>query len=184
MKTILFATGNEGKLREAQEILGAGYTVHAVKVDVAEVQQLEGKAVVAHKAREAFSLVRQPVLVEDTALYIEAWRGLPGAFVRWFLETVGCEGICRMLGGEKNRRVWAESALALYDGKTIKVVAGRVEGSIPSRPKGEYRFGWDPIFIPKGYKKTFAEMGPEEKNKISMRRKALTKLKRSLSRYF
>ena len=79
--------------------------------------------------------------------------------------------------GEKNRRANAESAIAFNDGKKIKIVSAKLEGTVPEKPKGQYKFGWDPIFIPKGYKKTFGQMGPEEKNKISMRKLALEKLR-------
>ena len=177
MVKITFITNTAGKAREAQEILGKNFMVTHKKVDLDEIQTIDGKKVIEKKAREAFSILKGPVLVEDTSLYFNAWKGLPGALVRWFLDAVGCEGICKMMKNEKNRTAYAESAMAFYDGKNMKTVTGRVDGRVPIIPRGDKGFGWDPIFIPNGYKKTFAEMGMEEKSKISMRKKALEKLR-------
>lgn len=177
MVKITFITNTEGKAIEAQEILGKDFMVTHKKVDLDEIQTIDGKEVIEKKAKEAFSILKGPVLVEDTSLYFNAWKGLPGALVRWFLDAVECEGICKMMKNEKDRNAYTESAIAFYDGKNMKIVTGKVEGSVPVAPKGDKGFGWDPIFIPNGYKKTFAEMGMEEKSKISMRKKALEKLR-------
>lgn len=123
------------------------------------------------------------MIVEDTSLYFDAWKGLPGALVRWFLKTVKCEGLCKMMAGEKNRKAVAESAIAFCNGKATKIVLGKIEGSVPQKPKGKLGFGWDPIFIPQGFKKTFAEMTMEDKNQISMRKLALEKLRSHLQRH-
>lgn len=182
MKRIVFVTSQEGKAKEAQSILGKGFLVEQANIDLDEIQAIEGKDIVKYKVREAFKIFKKPVIVEDTSLYFEAWQGLPGALVRWFLKTVGCDGICKMMNGEKNRKATAESAMAFCDGKAAKIVFGRVEGSIPQRPKGKFGFGWDSIFIPQGLKKTFSEMTMEEKNQISMRKVALKKLRKYLSK--
>mgnify|MGYP001566575306 CR=1 FL=1 len=180
MKIITFITNSPGKVEEAQSILGKDFKVGCKKIDLEEIQTINGKEVIEKKAKQAYKILKKTVLVEDTSLYFDAWNGLPGALVRWFLDTVGCEGICKMLGNERNRKAWAESAIAYFNGKKMKIVSARLEGSIPNKPNGQYKFGWDPIFIPKGYKKTFGEMGPEEKNKISMRKLALEKLRKYL----
>ena len=180
MRKIVFVTSQGGKAKEAQGIFGKGFLIEQLNVDLDEIQAIEGKDVVKHKAEEAFRIIKKPVIVEDTSLYFEAWRGLPGALVRWFLKTVGCGGICKMLNREKNRKAIAESAIAFCNGKTTKVVLGRAKGSVPQRPRGKFGFGWDPIFIPQGFKKTFAEMTVQEKNQISMRKIALEKLRKFL----
>ncbi|KKQ41866.1 MAG: Ham1-like protein [Microgenomates group bacterium GW2011_GWC1_37_8] len=175
-KKIIFITNSENKVKEAQEILGDEFSISLVKFDLDEIQTVDGKKVIKKKAEEAYNLLRQPLIVEDTSLYFDAWNGLPGALVRWFLDTVECEGICRMMDKEINRKAWAESVVAYHNGKDIKIFSAKLEGTVPQKPKGEYKFGWDPIFVPKGYKKTFGELGPEEKNKISTRKLALEKL--------
>jgi len=182
-KKIVFMTNSENKVKEAQKILGNEFDISLKKFDLDEIQTVDGKKVIYKKAEEAYKLLKRPLLVEDTSLYFAAWNGLPGALVRWFLDTVGCEGICRTMNKERNRKAWSESAIAYHNGKVIKIVSARLEGTIPLKPKGEYKFGWDPIFIPKGYKKTFAELGPNEKNKISSRKRALEKLRIYLLRH-
>jgi len=147
-----------------------------------EIQTVDGKEVVRKKAEEAHKILKKPVLVEDTSLYFDAWRGLPGALARWFLDTVGCNGICKMMKGEKNRKAYAESAIAFYDGKKMKIVSGKVEGTVPLKPRGSFGFGWDPVFVPKGFRKTFGEMTMSEKNQISMRKRALEKLRNYLQK--
>lgn len=87
-----------------------------------------------------------------------------------------------MLQQEKNRGARAVVCLAIYNGKNCKVYKGEIKGKISLAPKGKSGFGWDPIFIPAGYNKTFAEMGAWEKNKISMRKLALEKLKKDLKK--
>jgi len=112
MINITFITNTEGKAIEAQEILGKGFKVIHKKIDLDEIQTIDGKEVIDKKAREAYSILNNPVLVEDTSLYFNAWSGLPGALVRWFLDAVGCNGICKMLKNETNRSGYAESAIA------------------------------------------------------------------------
>lgn len=181
MKTIIFVTGNKGKVKEAQDILGKGFLVKQANIDLDEIQAIDGKEVIKAKTRKAFKILKKPVLVEDTSLYFEAWKGLPGALSRWFLDTIGCEGICKMMQGESNRGAYAESALAFYDGKKMKVVSAKVKGVVSRKPRGKYGFGWDPLFLPDGFEKTFAEMTTKEKSQISMRKLALEKLRKYLT---
>jgi non-canonical purine NTP pyrophosphatase (RdgB/HAM1 family) len=90
--------------------------------------------------------------------------------IRWFLETVGNEGICKMLQGYEQLEATAETCLGYFDGETFVSFSGVVEGYITRTPRGHNGFGWDPIFIPRGWHKTFAEMTPEEGESVSMRR--------------
>jgi len=82
-----FATGNLGKLRAVQDLLPI--PVHQVELDLPELQALDARDVVEAKARDAYRRLAKPVLVQDTALHIQAWGGLPGALITWFLQTVG-----------------------------------------------------------------------------------------------
>ena len=118
MINITFITNTPGKVVEAQEILGSGFKVVGKIVDLDEIQTIDGKEVVEKKAKEAYAILKGPVLVEDTSLYFNAWKGLPGALARWFLDSVGCEGICKMMKEEQDRTGYAESAVAYYDVRT------------------------------------------------------------------
>ena len=172
---IYIATSNANKVREIQAILNV--PVEQVEIDLSEIQAIHVEEVIKLKAREAYLRLGRPVLVEDTGLSIHAWNGLPGALVRWFLKTVGPAGICQMLESFPDRSATAKTCLGLFDGTRAQVFTGQVDGAIAPFPSGEGGFGWDSIFIPAGGKKTFAEMSAEEKDAISMRRKAVDQLK-------
>lgn len=176
---LLFVTSNAGKVREVEAILGA--PVEQLDLDVPEIQTLDVEVVVRQKALAAFAAAGRPVLVEDTGLYLDALHGLPGALVRWFLATIGPEGICTLIPPGVDRGARARTALALCDGETVEVLTGEVPGLIVPGPRGEGGFGWDPIFQPIGTTRTFAEMDWEEKNVYSMRRKALEDLRTRLA---
>jgi non-canonical purine NTP pyrophosphatase (RdgB/HAM1 family) len=102
--------------------------------------------------------------------------------IRWFLETVGTEGICKMLEGYEQLEATAETCLGYFDGDAFVSFSGVVEGQIARQPRGDFGFGWDSIFIPNGWDKTFAEMTPEEGAAVSMRRAAALKLRAYLDR--
>lgn len=169
------ATTNPHKVSQLRVHLGVA--VRQVAIDLPEIQAIDVKQVIEAKAREAFRQIGEPVLVEDTGLYFEAWKGLPGALVRWFLQSVGPDGICKMLANETNRSARAETCLGLFDGKGFHSFGGVVEGMVVSSPRGEHGFGWDSIFMPEGSEKTFAEMAPEEKVEVDMRRIAALQLR-------
>ncbi len=175
-----FATKNANKLREVNEILGR--SLEQIAVELYEPQGLDVAEVIREKAEDAFHKTGKFVLVEDTALEFLAWNGLPGALIKWFLETVGNEGLLKMLVGVENRRAIAKTAVGFFDGNKSHVFVGEIEGMISKTVRGSGGFGWDPIFIPDGFDKSFAEMTSEEKNAVSMRRHALEKMKASFQK--
>lgn len=175
---LLFVTSNANKLREASRILGRDLL--RCDLEVREIQAIEVKDVVRGKAAEAYAMMKKPVLVEDTGLYIKKLNGFPGALVKWVLGSMGNEGICRLLKEGDDRGAYAETGLCVYDGKEFRTFFGRVDGTITESPRGATNFGWDPVFRPDGHDKTFAEMSADEKNGVSMRAKAFAKLKEYL----
>jgi len=175
---LYFVTSNGNKFREAKSILSVDILQLNLKIE--EIQALDVETVVKDKAIKAYKSARKAVVVEDTGLYIKKLNGFPGALIKWVLGTVGNQGICNMVTG-KNRDAYAETVVCLYDGKKAITFKGRINGIITRNPVGKKNFGWDPIFRPKGYSLTFAQMAPAEKDKISMRRIAFKKLERYLS---
>jgi len=171
---LLLATSNEKKASELQALLNR--PIQRVKLDLLEIQAVDVQAVIEAKAQEAYRLVGKPVLVEDTGLAFAAWNGLPGALIRWFLDRVGNEGLCQMLQSYEQTAAIAETCIGYFDGSECHVFCGVVTGQIVRTPRGSGGFGWDPIFMPDGWTKTFAEM-TEEKNLISMRKLAVAQLK-------
>ena len=122
-----------------------------------------------------------PVLVEDTSLCFIALGGLPGIYIKWFLEKCGHDGLNRMLAGFEDKSAYAQCIFAYSPGggQEPLLFVGRTQGRIvPAR--GDNQFGWDPIFEPsdavcEGH--TYATMSKEVKNKISHRFRALDKLR-------
>ena len=177
MPPLTFITSSEEKFDEVVRLLGRPLARAALALD--EIQELALAPVVAHKARSAYAQLGGPVLVEDTGLAFAAWNGLPGALVKWFLSSLGNEGICRLLQYESNRVAIATTVFGYYDGTLYRAFSGSVEGIITDFPRGTRGFGWDAIFQPVGSERTFAEMTPEEKDRFSMRRLAIEQLRAS-----
>ncbi|MBI5066328.1 RdgB/HAM1 family non-canonical purine NTP pyrophosphatase [Candidatus Woesearchaeota archaeon] len=177
MKNITFVTGNKNKLKEVEEILGI--KLNHQDIDLHEIQEVSVECVVEHKAKKAYEIIQKPVVVEDAGFCFDAFNGFPGALIKWVLKYLGRENICKMLN-EFDRSAKAMCAVGYYDGKNFQAFVGEIKGKIAETPKGDSKFGFDPLFIPEGQKKTFAEMSSEEKNKISHRSKAWTKFKKFL----
>jgi XTP/dITP diphosphohydrolase len=173
----VFVTTDESKRREAQRILGV--ELERAAPDVPEVQSLDCAEVATHKARAARKALGSPpypVLVEDSGLVVGAWNGLPGALTKWFLDSVGNEGIIEMLcGGDRVARAVCALALADTHG-AVHVFEGVIQGEVAAEPRGEEGFGWDPIFVPQGSHLTYAEMG-EDKHEDSHRARAFRQLR-------
>lgn len=175
---ISLITGNEGKAREYGALLGI--EVGAVKEDLIEIQSLDVVEVVKTKIVDAYSKLRSPVLVDDTGLVLNAWNGLPGALVAWFLSSIGVQGLLDMAVSVTNRAASVTTALGYADANGVRVFTGTLEGTLTTERRGEGGFGYDSIFVPAGSDLTFAEMSSEEKNRVSHRRLAVEELRKGL----
>jgi XTP/dITP diphosphohydrolase len=136
------------------------------------------------KAAFVYRLSGKPVLADDSGLFVDSLDGEPGIFSARYGKTDE-ERITRLLKNlinKENRSASFRVAFVYYfaAGKH-EVFEGECVGQIARTPKGSHGFGYDPIFIPKGYKKTFAELGPGTKNRISHRAKALKKFRKFLT---
>ena len=182
---ILFATNNAHKLQEVQQILGADYllvTPHQCGVDeeVPEEQEtLEGNAL--QKARYLFERTGLDCFADDTGLEVAALNGAPGVHSARYA-TSGHDFAANMrlllhnLEGVEDRSARFRTVVALILGGQEYLFEGEVRGTIMQEPAGEGGFGYDPVFRPEGYDLSFAEMAPEEKNRISHRGRAVAKL--------
>ena len=158
---IYLVTSNKHKLREFQEILG--FPIKSVEVESDEIQEVDGEKVVTHKAEEAFRKLGKPLIVDDTGIFLEALKGFPGVLGKWMDKTCGFEVLVDLAKLYQNPKAWAKTFIGFCDGRETKVFVGEVEGRIAETVRGESGFGFDPIFIPKGFSKTQAEMGSEGK---------------------
>jgi len=175
MKTITFITGNQHKADFLARNLGQPVTHH--KLDLDELQSLDRHAVAEHKVRQAYGILKSPVLIDDSALMFDAMGRLPGTFIKSFLDEIGLDGLCRLAASLDNPAATAIVSYALFDGKTLHLFEGTVHGRIAKKPKGHGGHGFDPIFINDGQDKTRAEMTQAERDLASARFKALQKLK-------
>lgn len=179
-KPITFVTGNAKKLEEVIQILGADFPRQLIskKLDLPELQG-EINEISVLKAKEAHRQIQGPVFVEDTALCFDALKGLPGPYIKWFLEKLEPEGLPKLLEGFDDKSAQAVCTFAYHPGgenDEVILFQGKTDGKIVN-PRGPRDFGWDPCFQPVGYDVTYAEMPKSEKNKISHRYKALDLLR-------
>ncbi|XP_015176312.1 PREDICTED: inosine triphosphate pyrophosphatase [Polistes dominula] len=180
-KPIVFVTGNVKKLEEFVAILGKNFPreITSKKIDLPEYQG-EIDDICRDKCRAAAEIVKGPVIIEDTCLCFNAMKGLPGPYIKWFLEKLGPEGLYKMLHGWEDKSAEAVCTFAYCENEDkntpVLLFQGRVPGIIVD-PRGSRDFGWDPCFQPLNYEKTYAELPKEVKNEISHRSKALEKLK-------
>lgn len=159
MTDITFITGNQSKADYLAKYLD--HPVKHMKIDLTEIQSLDLHEVVEHKVRQAYDHVHGPVLVEDVSLEFVAWGRLPGTFIKFFVDEVPFEIICRMLDGQ-DRSAVARCVFGYYDGEKVEFIEGGLGGRIAEEPAGENGFGWDKIFIPDGYTVTRASLDQDD----------------------
>jgi len=168
-----FVTTNPGKVREARDYLGDD--VRQFDYDYAEIQSDDLADIAARGAREAREAAPgdDPVIVDDSGLFVDALDGFPGPYSSYVHERLGIERVQELVAAEDDHGAAFETVVAYADGDGVETFTGRAEGTIVS-PRGDGGFGYDPIFEYGGT--TFAEMTSEEKNDVSHRGAALAKL--------
>ncbi len=180
VRHVLFATGNRHKFQEAEMVFSEyGLSVERWDVKRLEIQSesLEDIARIslAWLMREAHPGC--PFFVEDAGLFIEALNGFPGPYSSYVFSKIGNKGVLKLMDGVKDRKAKFVSVVAFTNGENVIVFKGEVSGFISYNVRGEYGFGFDPIFIPEdGDGRSFAELSVNEKNKLSHRAKAIRKL--------
>jgi len=181
--TLLLATGNPHKAEELRALLN-GWRVrlktakdvdHAPDV-VEDAPTLEGNA--RKKASAWYKQYQVPVLSDDTGLEVAALDGRPGVHSARFAgpdatDATNRKALLEALHDHSDRAAQFRTVLALQDGTDVKLFEGICRGRIIREERGTHGFGYDPLFIPDGYDRTFAELTPDEKNQISHRGRAL-----------
>ena len=190
MQTIVLATGNPNKVKEIREVLAGQFEIKGLTdigctTDLPETSDtLEGNAL--QKARYVYEHYQLNCFAEDTGLEIEALNGDPGVYTARYAgperdPNNNMDLVLKNLNGHNNRKARFRTVVALIlDGKEY-TFEGIVNGSIALQKQGSGGFGYDPIFIPELYDRTFAEIPLTEKNKISHRGRAIRKLINFLS---
>ncbi|WP_297464690.1 XTP/dITP diphosphatase [Thermococcus sp.] len=170
---LAFVTSNPGKIEEARKYLEPlGVEVYQLRFPYPEIQADTLEEVAEYGAKWLAERVDSPFFLDDSGLFINALRGFPGVYSAYVYKTLGIDGILKLLEGVDDRSAYFKSVVAYWDGE-LHLFTGRVGGRITTEPRGKGGFGFDPIFVPSGFDRTFAEMTTEEKNEISHRGKAL-----------
>ncbi len=173
---LTFVSTNAGKFREVRTIL-AEYDVGVRwrRASLPEIQAARLDDVVRAKLGAA-SRPGRYVLVEDSGLFLPALRGFPGVYSAYALQTIGLEGVLRLVGSDRRARFQTVAGLS-YGGRQW-LRSGACEGRLAKRPVGDHGFGYDPIFVPAGHRQTFGQMRPTEKNELSHRAHAIRRIGR------
>lgn len=194
---IVFATNNQHKLQEIRDILGSEFEIVSLKdigcdVDIPETgNTLEENAM--QKAQYVYDHYNLSCFADDTGLEVEALNGEPGVHSARYAEgndhdsEANMAKLLRNLEGKDNRKARFRTVIALIQKqdvcpcgctsiKKVNRFEGIVDGSIATEKHGTAGFGYDPIFVPEGYDKSFAELGESIKNGISHRARAVAKL--------
>lgn len=177
---IILVSGNPNKGIEAERILGV--PVLRVSIELPEIQAANVEEITRYKLEVARTKGYGRLIVEDVSLGFDELGNFPGPYVRWLLEAAGGKGLGAIAYALLNRAAKAQCCVAYWDGVDEHVFLGECAGEILVEPRGEHNFGWDPWFKPNGSTRTFAEMDPEEKDKISHRGRAYHMLRDHLRR--
>lgn len=186
MKKLVFATNNAHKLEEIRAILGDKVEILSLNdidchADIPETADtLQGNA--ALKAQYIYDNYGLDCFADDTGLEVEALNGAPGIYSARYAGGEGHDSEANMkkllseMQDKDNRKARFRTVICLIEDGKEHFFEGIVNGSIIRERKGGAGFGYDPVFMPDGYSETFAEMGNDEKNKISHRARAVQKL--------
>ncbi len=195
-KAFYFATSNKGKFSEAKEKFAeAGLKLKRKPVDLLEIQDVSLEKISLISALELVKTFKKPFFVEDAGFFVNALGGFPGPYSKFVYYTVGKQGILKLMRSVKNRAAHFESAITFVDPvaaphfrspaapRRSKVFKGICRGTLTHSVQGTKGFGFDPIFIPEGERKTFAS-DLSLKQRVSHRALSLNKLIAYLKREY
>lgn len=164
-------TSNPHKASEVVAFFEGTLEVEHVKLECPEFRDVDVGEIARGKAKFAWEQLGRPLIVDDTAFSVKALGGFPGPYAAYVLDTIGYQGILRLLEGIEDRGAFFETAIAYADREGIRIFRGRIDGVITRSPRGREGFGYDPVFEAGG--KTLAELSLEEKSRVSHRARAL-----------
>jgi len=172
-------THNRNKYLEMKKIIPS---LEMLDMEYPEIQADTIEEVIDFALDHLGERIEGDFIIDDSGLFIHELNDFPGVYSAYIFKTLGNEGILKLLEGVDRRDATFKTVIGLrYKGENFKFI-GVCYGKISREARGKYGFGYDPIFIPEGYSRTFAEMSTEEKNKVSHRGKAIRKLETFLKR--
>ena len=155
-KKITFVTGNWAKIASAKQALEPlGYTIDNIKMETPEIQADDVTEVAKYSAKWACEKLNRPVLKNDCGLFIKSLKGFPGVYAHYADDTIGEDGVLKLMEGIEEREAYFKEALAYcVPGEEPIVFEGITKGTIAKEKSGTYGWSWDFIFIPEGEEKT------------------------------
>ncbi len=177
-RTLWFVTQNAHKYQEARRTLDPfGIRIRKLSIPKTEIQSVDLGDIAKFAAEEAAEKYNRTVLVEDSGLFVNALNGFPGPYSSYVHATIGVQGLVRLMNQKLRREAYFQASLAIASPRgASQEFSGRAYGTISHKPAGKQGFGFDPIFIPKGTRKTFAQGGSLFKDRYSHRAIAFRKL--------
>lgn len=168
MKKIIYVTGNWAKVASAKQVLESrGYEIDNIKMDTPEIQANDVSDVAKFSAEWASKKLKCSVLKNDSGLFVESLNGFPGVYTHFVEDTLGEDGLLKLLDGVENRRAYFKETLAYCEyGKEPVTFSGITKGTIAKEKSGKHGWSWDFIFIPDGQEKTLACYEDEERWKF------------------
>ena len=164
-KEIIFVTTNKGKIASAQKEL-ENIKVLPIEAELIEPRSDDIREIAKQKVMQAYSIVKQPCIALDSGFFIPALNGFPRAYVNHMLDTIGIDGILKLMDGVENRACEFRSCLAYYDGEEMRLFESKSPGVIAEKIRGsDNENSWSDlwyIFIPRHFRKTMAEFDEED----------------------
>lgn len=158
-----------------------GYELEHLKVSYPEVQADSLEGTIEPALAWLASRCARPMMIDDSGLFIDALNGFPGVYSSYVYKTLGCEGILRLMAGMNSRGARFECCIGfMVPAEEPFLAKGVAKGSISETARGSGGFGYDPIFVPEEYDRTYAEMDTIEKNELSHRGRAIESLLEAL----
>ncbi len=170
---LVLVTQNQHKLKELRPLFKKfNVDFETTTIEKHEIRSESVEEIARVAARAAFDVLQKPVVVDDTGFFVDGLNGFPGSYAAAVLKTIGYAGILRLMTDEVERESRFVTAVGYCDGEHLETFVGTMTGTVADSPAGTEGFGYDPIFVPDGFSKTYAQLTLEEKVSISHRTKA------------
>ena len=182
MKKLILVTGNKHKYEEIKDILGKPIKLTQKNLAIEEPDLNTIEDIARYKAKQAFSKLKKPIIVEDTGVYFSDYKNFPGHLAKRVFEGIGFNGLLALVKAGKKKQGYFKTIICYKDKKQEKLFSGIMQGKLLTKLRKEHadRLPYEKLFVPKGKNKAISEMSKAEKNKISHRAKATVKLKKFL----
>ena len=171
---LIFVSSNPNKAIEAERILEM--PLLRVSLSLPEIQAQTIEEITRYKLEVAKAKGYNKLIVEDVSLGFTELGNFPGPYVKWLLESAGGKGLGAIAYALRDHSALAQCCIGYWDGREVHTFLGECAGEILVHPRGDESFGWDAWFQPEGFAKTFGELSPQEKDRVSHRGRAYRRL--------